>query len=71
MNKLIIIFVVAVSIIFSACSGSNEQVQIRNKGYEPNNTDKPQTQPKQIDSTIIPKPDDIPIEEENHEIKWI
>ena len=65
--------------IFSACSGSDD-VYYYNKGNSAEDTknnrsnqnSKPKNNPNQSDTTnAIPKPDYVPIEDENHDFKWI
>lgn len=70
MEKLIFIHIITASVFFSACSGSSGLLNDTNRGQEPNNTDNQLKHP-QNDSLKLPKPADIPFEEENHDIKWI
>jgi hypothetical protein len=74
MKYFILCLIISVSIIFSSCSGGNNEVN--NKGYQPNDPDNivPQPRVQEKDSIKIrPQPSDVPFEEEqkNPDIKWI
>lgn len=72
----ILYLLIVLTFILSCCSGGNNaEGDVKNRGQRKYDAEhkSPRNNPRNLDTTknLKPQPNNVPIEDENHEVKWI